>query len=161
MQFRKKAAVCALVVLGLCGSAAMAGDDKDGKKDEEKRFTDPNKVIIVSKDHRSFKLRVKSNPTTGYSWVLIDDYNHELIEPKEQKFHHPDKDMPGAPGYQEWKFKVDSDAFEVPLLTHVTLQYIRPWVVARDSRKMTFTILTVDKKDDVMKGKDDKKDKKD
>ena len=107
---------------------------------EDNNFTDPTKSIQVSLGSPTILLKLKSNPTTGYSWFLVD-YNHDLLTPLKWKYMPPTSDLVGASGYELWTFQVNQKAFMVPQLTQITLQYTRPWVVPSTDRKLTFTVV--------------------
>ncbi len=126
-----------LALLSTTGLAKKASADEKAKND----FTDPNKVIQVNSKSPVITLKIKSNPTTGYSWFLTDDFRSDLIQPIGQKFYPGDVKKPGAPGYEVWRFKVKSSAFVVPRITNITLHYVRPWVVTNNGRKMTFVVV--------------------
>ena len=90
-------------------------------------FTDSTKSIIVKKSKPVFTIVLKSNPTTGYSW-LLKSYDANLISPVGRKFF-PDtsKKLVGAPGYEKWTFRVKPSGFVVPQTMSITLMYTRPW----------------------------------
>ncbi len=94
-------------------------------------FTDPNTPIIVEQSNPTFTITLKSNPTTGYSWSLKDKgYDEKLISLVSHKFYPPtNKTLVGAPGYEEWIFKVNPSSFTASQTTKTTiaLVYIRPW----------------------------------
>ena len=102
-------------------------------------YTDPNTMIQATPDKSIVVLKIKSNPTTGYSWFL-NHYDSELLTPISQEYIPSKSELVGAGGYVEWKFKVNEKAFTVPQLTKISLEYIRPWVVAESTQKLDFTI---------------------
>jgi inhibitor of cysteine peptidase len=90
-------------------------------------FTDPLKTIMVTRTNPQFDIILKSNPNTGYSWVL-KSYDNNLIAPVRQRFYNSDnKLLIGASGYEKWTFRVKPTAFTVPHLTSINLIYVRPW----------------------------------
>jgi predicted secreted protein len=100
---------------------------QDIKNNAEKLvFTDPQKPIVVSKSSPIITVKLKSNPTTGYSWYLTK-YDSMLIEPLSGSYIRPVSQLAGAPGYILWKFKVKPAAFTVPVITRISLIYARPW----------------------------------
>ncbi len=135
-------AFLATFVTGALAAEIKKPVKKPEAKTEKSVLTDPNKVVLVSKKSRTFSINLRSNPTTGYSWVLVDNYDQELIKPVSHKFHAPDSKLIGAPGYETFTFKIDNDGFRVPQKTQITFQYVRPWVVMGNSQKMKFTIIT-------------------
>jgi inhibitor of cysteine peptidase len=104
-------------------------------------FTDPNAPIIVEQSNPTFTITLESNPTTGYSWSLKDKgYDEKLISLVNHKFYPPtNKTLVGAPGYEEWIFKVNPSSFTASQTTTsqtttsqttkttIALVYIRPW----------------------------------
>ena len=110
------------------------------KKPQEVGFTDPNKAIQITKQAQKVILKLKSNPTTGYSWLLVH-YDPNLVEPISRKYVAPKSQSVGAPGYEVWRFAVNAKAFVVPQMTEITLQYARPWLVPTNGRKLKFTVI--------------------
>ncbi|EKE01223.1 MAG: hypothetical protein ACD_21C00189G0005 [uncultured bacterium] len=105
----------ALLISGVC-----VGDNTPD-------FTDPLKSIMVKKSNPVFSIIIKSNPTTGYSW-LLKSYDANLITPIGRKFYQPaDRKLVGAPGYEKWTFRVKAAGFVVPQTTSIVLIYARPW----------------------------------
>lgn len=133
--------VAALVSFSV--TSALAAKKTALKKPAEAHkgmFTDPNKAIEVTKAAPRIILKLRSNPTTGYSWFLVG-YDPARIKPVQCKYVAPNTKLTGAPGYDVWTFKVNSQAFVVPQVTHITLQYFRPWVVPTNGRKLNFTVV--------------------
>lgn len=90
-------------------------------------YPEDKRVIMITQDQPMFVIKLKSNPTTGYSWFLrrIDA---SLIEPVKETFVAPtDKHLVGAPGYELWTFRVKPAAFSVPRVTKIRFEYVRPW----------------------------------
>ena len=85
-----------------------------------------DKPIIVSAKSTTFTFKLKSNPSTGYSWFLMN-YDHKLLKPISQQYVSAKNNVPGASGYSEWTFKANDEAFQVPQVTPIILQYMRPW----------------------------------
>jgi inhibitor of cysteine peptidase len=78
---------------------------------KDNTYTESNTAIAISVDQPEFTIKLKSNPTTGYSWFLRD-YNAALIESVSHAFQAPtDKKLMGAPGFEVWKFKVKPAAY--------------------------------------------------
>ena len=102
-------------ILLLLWSIAMADD-----------FNDPAKPIMVGKTAPTFTIKLRSNPTTGFSWFLVG-YDSNLIQPISHKYYAPDTKLVGAGGYEKWVFKVKPEAFNVPQVTNIQFAYTRPW----------------------------------
>ncbi len=102
-------------------------------------------IIMVSSDKPSFVIKLKSNPTTGYSWFLRE-FNSSLVEPVKQHFEAPtDKKLMGAPGYELWTFRAKPAAFLVPQQTTIRFVYARPWEAADNSTQVVFKVTTTKK----------------
>ncbi|MCK4609242.1 MAG: protease inhibitor I42 family protein [Gammaproteobacteria bacterium] len=105
-------------------------------------FSNSNKPIPVTKSNPSFSLKLKSNPSTGFSWYLID-YDKNLLQPVRHKYYAPDSKLAGAWGYEEWTFRVKPEGFTVPQVINLQLAYIRPWDVST-YKPTTFKVITHD-----------------
>ena len=85
------------------------------------------KVVTVSKNKRTFVIKLSSNATTGYGWFL-QKVDRRLIQPISSRYLPPqNKKMMGAPGVSQWVFRVSSQALNVPQVLSLSLIYIRPW----------------------------------
>lgn len=98
--------------------------------------------IVVTAAHPTFTLKLKSNPTTGFSWFLRDE-NTDFILVQKHAFQKPDSKLAGAPGFELWTFKLKPTAFTVPRQLTLRLVYTRPWVNDNVTQDM-FTISTVE-----------------
>lgn len=104
------------------------------------KFNDPNKSIEITQATPNFSITVQSNRTTGYMW-LLNKYDTNLIKPLSQKYYAPKKSMPGAGGYEVWKFKVKPLGFVVPQVIKLTLIYARPWDLSH-GKASVFKVVT-------------------
>lgn len=105
-------------------------------------FTEDKQAIVITKDDPRFILKLKSNPTTGYSWFLRE-YNSNLIEPIKHGTETPaNKKLMGAPGYELWTFRMKPAGFIVPQQTTVRFVYARPWETADNSTQVMFKVST-------------------
>lgn len=105
-------------------------------------YTEDKPVISVTAEHPQFVVRLKSNPTTGYSWFLRD-YNSEFIKPIHHVFEAPaNKKLMGAPGYEVWTFEVKPEAFTVPHQMVVRFAYVRRWEVSDNAKQVVFKVTT-------------------
>src|SRR5690606_29177590 len=103
-------------------------------------FTDPAKSIQVSPASTAVVIKVKSNPTTGYSWFLVN-YNEALLSPISHKYMAPKSQLVGASGYEVWQFRVNAAAFIMPQITTISLQYARPWQITATDQQTKFTVV--------------------
>ncbi len=134
-----KKIVIALILLPMLLSAADTVPKKINKLDQLP-FSDVSKAISVYQKASQFSIKVASNPTTGYAWFLMD-YDHALVEPMSRKYYPSTDGKIGAPGYEVWVFKVAPEAFVVPQLLKIDMQYTRPFQVSVVSNK-TFSVVT-------------------
>ena len=107
----------------------------------EEVYTENTLNITVSPDHPRFTIKLKSNPTTGYSWFLRE-YDAKLISPVSHRFQHSDTKLMGAPGFELWTFNVSKVAFVVPHQTRIRFVYIRPWQTADTVTQLVFRVTT-------------------
>ena len=105
-------------------------------------YSDPSKSIMLDKSSPTFTIKLKSNPSTGFSWFLVK-YDNNLIKPISHKYYAPDTKLVGAPGYEEWVFKSKPEALIVPHITKIQLAYTRPWNL-EGYRTITFKVVTHD-----------------
>ncbi len=98
-------------------------------------------VIRVSADQPRFTIRLKSNPTTGYSWFLRD-YDASLIQPIQHSFiTETHTHLMGAPGYEQWTFRVLPHAFVASQPMTMRFVYMRPWEHENKTESVVFTII--------------------
>jgi inhibitor of cysteine peptidase len=91
------------------------------------QFTNSAEIITVSVNSPTFLIRLKSNPTTGYSW-FAKKYDMQLIDIEGHKYFAPNTKLIGASGYEEWLFKVKSPSrLKTPVTTSIGMSYERPW----------------------------------
>jgi inhibitor of cysteine peptidase len=98
--------------------------------------------IVVTAARPSFTLKLKSNPTTGFSWFLRDE-NTDFILVQKHSFQKPDSKLAGAPGFELWTFKLKPTAFIVPRQLTLRLVYTRPWENDNVTQDV-FTISTIE-----------------
>lgn len=97
--------------------------------------------IAVTPDQPTFVIKLKSNPTTGYSWFLRE-YDNTLVTPVKHDFIPPGKALIGAPGYEVWTFKAKPAAFSVPQITNIRMIYARPWQSGESTTQLVFHVAT-------------------
>lgn len=106
-------------------------------------YTEKNLAISVSADHPEFVIKLKSNPSTGYSWFLRT-YDHNLLKPIKHTFEAPVyKGKVGVPGFDVWIFRVLPAGFIVPQQTQLRFVYVRPWEAESTSaQQLVFSVAT-------------------
>jgi inhibitor of cysteine peptidase len=108
-------------------------------------YTEEKPVILVQSDQPEFLIKLKSNPTTGYSWFLRS-YDADLLQAVNHVYMAPtNKKLIGAPGYEIWTFKVKSKSFVVPMQTFIRFVYARPWEENTQEKLVVFQV-TMQKK---------------
>lgn len=121
-------------ILAIWGFPALSQDDVI-------QFSDPDQAIIVTTESPTFTIRLQSNPSTGFGWFL-SLHDQTLIQPIKQKYYAPKEGRPGAGGYEEWTFQVNTAAFKVPQLTSIDMVYARPWGKLENYKTAKFNIFT-------------------
>ena len=91
-------------------------------------FTNLAKPLYLDSKNQNLEIKLKSNPTTGYSWYL-QSIDAPWLVPVSHKYVAPSSELMGAPGYELWTFKVDPAYLKVPFYTEIELIYTRPWEV--------------------------------
>ena len=85
-------------------------------------------VIIVAVKDPIFTVKLKGNPTTGYTWFLLDNYSKDLIRPTQYKYVSGNGKTIGGGGMFEFTFRALPEAFIVPkLLQPMHFVYLRAW----------------------------------
>lgn len=109
------------------------------KINAESFYTENQSNVIVKKSQPQFSIKLKSNPTTGYSWFLRE-YNSKFILPLKHQFEKPTKQLVGASGYEIWTFRVKPAGFSVPQQTQIRFVYTRPWQAKESASVLTFRV---------------------
>ncbi|HSW70423.1 MAG TPA: protease inhibitor I42 family protein [Gammaproteobacteria bacterium] len=104
-------------------------------------YTEQQTSFLITAEQPQFIIKLKSNPTTGYSWFL-KKYASRYLQALAHRFQGPDTKMLGAPGYELWTFKMKPAAFVVPLRTSLSFAYLRPWEKNEPSPSLVFWIST-------------------
>lgn len=105
-------------------------------------FTEEKTGIGITSTHPQFIIKLKSNPTTGYSWFMRE-YDNELVQPIRHTFEAPkDSKLAGAPGYELWTFRMKPAAFVVPQQTVLRFVYVRPWEGSDSVKQVVFRVST-------------------
>ena len=104
-------------------------------------YTEDKTSIVADVKQLTFIIKLKSNPTTGYSWFLRE-YDADLITPVKHEFQQPEKKLIGAPGFELWTFRMKHAAFTVPQQTALRFVYARPWQGADNSTQVVFRVTT-------------------
>ncbi|MHB1948821.1 MAG: protease inhibitor I42 family protein [Gammaproteobacteria bacterium] len=104
-------------------------------------YTEDKKGIFITQDHPQFTIKLKSNPTTGYSWYLRN-YHSRMIQPLKHSYIAGDTHLIGAPGYEMWTFRVKKEGFSVPQQTRIKFVYARPWQADEKATQLIFKIST-------------------
>ena len=76
-------------------------------------------AVTVGKE---FKITLRSNPTTGYQWVLAKPLDEKLVKLLGSEYKQPDSRLVGAGGDMVWTFQALAKG-----KTRMGLDYIRPW----------------------------------
>jgi inhibitor of cysteine peptidase len=105
-------------------------------------YTEKQLAITVNQQDTQFKIKLKSNPSTGYVWFLRD-YNDKLIAPIRHAFEEvpaEEKKIVGAPRYEIWTFRVKPAFFLVPQQSLLRFIYARPFEGNEQAKGLVFKI---------------------
>lgn len=126
------------ILVGMCvANSVMAY----AATEDNHTYTEDKTSISVNVKDPVFVLKLKSNPTTGYTWFLRE-YDSTLITPVKNEYVQPNKKLIGAPGFENWTFKVKPAGFTVPQQTTIRMVYTRPWQSNDSGTQLVFRITT-------------------
>lgn len=118
----------------IVGFARMSANASMPAYDEEQLH------ISVGSNQPGFIIKLKSNPTTGYSWSL-KSFDKTLLESTHHQFIAAKTKLIGAPGFEEWTFNVLPAAFGKKRHTTLTFVYARSWEKEpKDTSTLSFGI---------------------
>lgn len=103
------------IVLALSIAACGSGGDDNGSP------TEPGTAFDVAVGD-SFTVRLESNPSTGFSWALVEDPPDAVVVLTGENYIDPNTSLVGAPGIQEFTFEAAG-----PGSTSIDLWYVRPF----------------------------------
>ena len=136
--------MCILAILISVHSLTIFADELKNNSDdtnEKNVFTEASTSIIVSSEKPEFTLKLKSNPTTGYSWFLRE-YDSQIITPIKHNYEASTSQLIGASGFEYWTFRVNPTGFIVPQQTTMRMVYARPWQSNDPSTQLVFRVVT-------------------
>lgn len=113
---------------------------------ESDAYTEDKLGISVTVDKPTFTIKLKSNPSTGYSWFLRSYDTRLLTAEKHEYKYAEDRKLMGAPGYELWMFRMKPAAFAVPQQTLLRFVYARPWEGTEQSTQVVFRVSSMPKK---------------
>lgn len=121
-----------LVLFSLVTLSLLFGSSSMSSGENQKNvfvMSEGDKTPITVEAPREFSIKIKSNPSTGYSWwVRIPEQDEEsLVKFKEKKVEEPgdrpeEKRLLGAPTYEIFTFTALRPGESV-----IELHYRRPW----------------------------------
>lgn len=82
---------------------------------------DPARPLVV-RAGRTFTLKVRSNPTTGYRWELAGPLDANILSFVGREYRPERTDRVGAGGTEIWTFRAVGSGEAV-----IALKYVRPW----------------------------------
>ncbi len=124
-----------------CCFGLFAMNSNAAVNDETNSYSDPGKSILVERTIPQFSISLASNPTTGYSWHLLN-YDRNLMMLTNHVYQAPTGNRPGAGGKETWTFQVNDEGFIAPQVGKITLLYARPWNLKDNSKQVEFTVVT-------------------
>ncbi len=137
-----KRAICFLALSLLAATPMTFGKEASKSRVEIATYTEEKASFIVTNNQPTFIIKLKSNPTTGYSWFLRE-YDDSLITPVKHSFEKSSEtNLMGAPGYELWTFTIKPSGFTVPQQTALRFVYTRPWQSNDGSTQSVFRIST-------------------
>lgn len=102
-------------------------------------YTEKNPHVLITPKQAQFKIQLKSNPTTGFTWAL-KGYNPQIIVLVNHGFNPPSSTLVGAGGYEWWIFKIQPQVLNAQFKTTLQFQYVRPWQKNQPLNRVTFSV---------------------
>lgn len=112
-----------MLVAASCGSESGSGSDQDGGG-ATVTLTEAESTSEVSVETGDrIEVRLESNPSTGFGWVVDDPTAGGLARLESSSFEEPsDPELVGAPGTEVFVFEIIQPGAAV-----LRLQYVRPF----------------------------------
>jgi len=88
----------------------------------EQTFNSSDVVTVSMKPSDQLALYIPANATTGYQWVLKDDFEDKFVQLASTDYVAPDSELMGAGGTSVWIFNANEEG-----VTTLAFEYLRPW----------------------------------
>ncbi len=124
----KKTALVMMIVLMACVTTFAAANTYDFSytvneaQKVEKTYESSDVVNMDLQPGDQLILNIPANATTGYQWVLKDDFEARFVQLISTEYQAPDSELMGAGGTSVWTFKAQEEG-----VTTLAFEYIRPW----------------------------------
>lgn len=107
--------ITVLIIALTLGGCQTAGKTLTEKNNGESLDLKVDDTVVI---------RLESNPTTGYSWILDENTDTSVVSVVDSEYLQSveDKELVGAGGYEIFTFKAVSGGSTV-----IVLNYERPW----------------------------------
>jgi len=146
---RRSSLLALLVVASLCVLVPLRASACPAPKDNPPHFDDAlgapvytkaDKEITVSKG-QAFIVRLDSNPTTGFTWMLKDDAAPEGLELLGCKYTRTavSPRVIGSGGVDSFAFRAQRSGS-----VKLELQHVRPWLPRPDGSDAEFSVSVAD-----------------
>jgi predicted secreted protein len=119
-----------LVTFAACGSDSGGSSSS---QNPDQTFTPTGGSTIKVDLGKPFVVKLKSNPTTGYSWATVGSTG--TVKFLDSKYAPPKGNAAGAPGEQLLTFRATR-----PGSTKLNLRYRRPFAPTDDPKSLSFTV---------------------
>ncbi|MEI7690732.1 MAG: protease inhibitor I42 family protein [bacterium] len=126
--------VILIVVLGVGGWLIYDKQFRGNSKVE----VSESQVNIVVKKGQQFTITLTSNPSTGYTWSVSDDYDKNIVQAVSNEYIAPNTQKVGAPGKELWTFKGKGIGN-----TKLNFTYARSWESKSNQKTLKAFNLTV------------------
>jgi inhibitor of cysteine peptidase len=101
---------------------------------------DNQTTFTVTKQQPQFVVKLKANPTTGYSWSL-KKYDSKYLKPLKHYYQASTSQLVGAPGFEFWTFQVKPAAFKAHKKMTIQMMYARPWEKGKGGVKKSIQVV--------------------
>lgn len=107
--------------------------------DAARIYDQENVAITVTSAQSEFVIKLKANPSTGYTWVL-SNYDKALVTPLTHRYEAAQTKLIGAPGFDLWTFRAKPAAFTAGQKSKINFDYVRPWEEKVSAGKAEFIV---------------------
>jgi len=102
-------------------------------------YTENQKNIVVTAGQPQFVIQLKSNRTTGYSWVLRQ-YDVRFVKVIKHQYISPTSKLIGASGIELWLLELTAEGLTMSEETELYFAYMRPWEQKEPVRQLVFNV---------------------
>lgn len=102
-------------------------------------YTENKKDIVVTAEQPQFIIQLKSNRTTGYSW-LLRQYDVRFVKVIKHTYIPSASKLMGVSGVELWLLKLTAAGLARSGKTKLYFAYMRPWEQKKPALQLVFNV---------------------